>query len=78
MKMNAKSLVEQIRAIQVERGWSDGELSRRLGRNGSEWSRVKNGQRKPTMAFLAALARVIPELKTEIDRYIFGKEGEMR
>ena len=67
-------LIEAIRDAVSKRGWSDGEFTRKMGKAQSQWSRIKHGQREVTLAFLRAVARVLPELSWEITKYIFKED----
>ena len=55
-------LIDSIKELQVKRGWSDGELSRQLGINQSQWSRIQSGKREMGLKFLHAVAVLFPEI----------------
>ena len=67
-------IVDSIKEAQAKRGWTDGELSRQIGMDGSEWSRIKSRQRTMGLRFIRAIARVFPELQVKLMQYVF--EGD--
>ena len=63
-------LIGSIKEAQTQKGWTDGEFSRQLGINQSQWSRIQSGERKMGLRFLRAVARVFPELQWQIADYV--------
>ena len=63
-------LIDSIKELQVKQEWSDGELSRQLGINQSQWSRIQSGKREMGLKFLHAVAVLFPELQWQIADYV--------
>ena len=73
------TLIAHIKTAQAQRGWTNIELSRRLGISESVSCRILNGTRQlDNFGFLRAVARVFPELRWQVTKYIIGgnKIGE--
>ena len=69
-------LIQAIIEAQEKRGLSDTALASLLGIDLSVWSRIKRGERKPTVTFLKAVIARMPELSlTVIDYLREDKEG---
>ena len=72
-------LLDSIKDAQAKKGWTDGQFSKQLRMNQSQWSRIKSGQREMGLRFLRAVARVFPELQWQIADYVVkGGNGHDR
>ena len=70
--MGSKDLIALVEAYREDCGMPVNWLLDYLGVSKSQWSRLRNGQRQPSISFLKTLKEKLPDLTPQIDAYIAG------
>lgn len=68
--ITADELIKLVDADRQARGMNHTDYSAYLGISKTYWTRLRNGERKPTINVLKILKEKIPTLKPQIDAYI--------
>ena len=66
-------IIAEIIKAQEARKLNDTQFCKLLGQTSANWSRVKNGKRKPTNEFMADVAGVMPELEDKIVSFLITR-----
>ncbi|MEM9354555.1 MAG: helix-turn-helix transcriptional regulator [Planctomycetota bacterium] len=59
MKCLQRKFGKRVREFRTEKGWSQQELADRAGRHGTCIGGVERGERNPTLAVIASLAKAL-------------------
>lgn len=69
-------LIDKLIKIQTDNNLSDRQLSKMLGVDPANWSRVKRKQKAPGMKLLTALIREFPQLQLPVFEFMATKGKE--
>jgi len=72
MQTNKEFLIEQLKSVQLREGLIDREFAESIGIHRISWVRIKTNHAGMGRKFLQGVRQAYPELKDNIDIFLFG------
>lgn len=70
MQTTLSILIKAVEGEWVKRKWNQHDFCEYTGINESDWSRVRNGKRTPSLNLLTLLKQKLPEVSPYVEEYL--------